>query len=229
MPGIQGTKMEKVLFSWSGGKDSALALNEILTAQDHQVAALLTTVTEDYQRVSMHGVRRALLQQQADALGFPLEEIMISKQSSNDEYEAKMAEVLRRYEEQGVRSVVFGDIFLEDLKVYREKNLEKLDMRGIFPIWKRSSDELIRAFIRLGFKAVIVCVDTQALDGRFAGRIIDEQFVSDLPKGVDVCGENGEFHSFVFDGPIFKKRIAFKLGETVLRDNRFHYCDLIPA
>jgi len=221
--------MEKVLFSWSGGKDSAMALYEILAAQQYRVAALLTTVTEEYQRISMHGVRRALLQQQADALGLPLEEIMITRQSSNDEYESKMAEVLSRHKEQGVRSVVFGDIFLEDLKAYREKNLARLDMKGIFPIWKRETGELIRSFIRSGFKAVIVCVDTRVLDGRFAGRTIDEQFLADLPKGVDVCGENGEFHSFVSEGPIFKKKIAYIPGETVLRDNRFQYHDLIPA
>jgi len=221
--------MDNVLFSWSGGKDSAMALYEILAAQQYQVAALLTTVTEDYQRISMHGVRRDLLQRQADSLGFPLEEIMISRQSSNDEYESRMADVLVRYQEQGVRSVVFGDIFLEDLKVYREKNLARLGMKGIFPIWKRTSDELIHSFIRLGFKAIIVCVDTKTLDGSFAGRVIDEQFVSDLPKGVDVCGENGEFHSFVSEGPIFKKKITYKPGEAVLREGRFHYCDLIPV
>jgi uncharacterized protein (TIGR00290 family) len=220
--------MEKALFSWSGGKDSAMALYEILAAQQYQVAALLTTVTEEYQRISMHGVRRVLLQQQAASLGLPLEEIMISKQSSNDEYESKMTEVLRRYQGQGVKSVVFGDIFLEDLKAYREKNLARLGMNGIFPIWKRETGELIRTFIQSGFKAITVCVDTQALDQGFVGRIIDEQFVSDLPKGVDVCGENGEFHSFVSEGPIFKKKIAYKPGEAVLRDKRFWYCDLNP-
>jgi len=221
--------MEKVLFSWSGGKDSTMALCDILAMREYQVAALLTTVTEDYQRISMHGVRRLLLQQQAESLGIPLEEIMISKQSSNAEYESKMAEVLRRYKEQGVSSVVFGDIFLEDLKVHREKNLAGLGMRGIFPLWKKDTGELIKSFIRLGFKAVTVCVDTQSLEQRFIGRMIDEQFVSDLPRNVDVCGENGEYHSFVSDGPIFKKGISYELGETVLRDSRFYYCDLIPV
>ena len=221
--------MEKVLFCWSGGKDSAMALYETLASRQYQVAALLTTVTEDYQRISMHGVRRALLQQQAESLGLPLEELMISKRSSNDEYESKMENALKRYKKQSVMSVVFGDIFLEDLKLYREKNLAKLNMKGIFPIWKRDSSELVRSFIRLGFKAVTVCVDTQVLDQKFVGRIIDEQFISDLPKGVDVCGENGEFHSFVSEGPIFRKKISFQLGEKVLRDNRFYYCDLIPA
>ena len=221
--------MERVLFSWSGGKDSAMALYEILASQQYEVVALLTTVTEDYQRISMHGVRRALLERQAESLGFPLEEILISKQSSNDEYESKMTEALMRYKEQGVMSIVFGDIFLEDLKIYREKNLARLGMSGIFPLWKQDTGELIRSFIRLGFKAVTVCVDTESLGQGFAGRTIDEQFVSDLPKTVDACGENGEYHSFVSEGPIFKKRISYKLGETVLREERFYYCDLIPV
>ena len=220
--------MEKVLFSWSGGKDSAMALSEILASRQYQVAALLTTVTEDYQRISMHGVRRVLLERQAESLGLPLEEIMISRRSSNDEYESKMAEALRRYQAQGASSVAFGDIFLEDLRVYREKNLAQLGMKGIFPIWRRDTGELIQSFIRLGFKAVTVCVDTRALGRRFVGRTIDEQFVSDLPEAVDVCGENGEYHSFVSEGPIFGKTISYRLGETVLRDGRFYYRDLIP-
>lgn len=221
--------MEKVLFSWSGGKDSAMALHEILASREYQVAALLTTITEDYQRISMHGVRRLLLEQQAGSLGFPLEEIMISKQSSNEEYESRMTEALKRYKEQGVSSVIFGDIFLEDLRAYREKNLARLGMKGIFPIWKRDTRELIQSFMRLGFKAVTVCVDSRALEQNFVGRTIDEQFISELPTTVDVCGENGEYHSFVSEGPIFRKKIRYKLGETVLREGRFYFCDLVPA
>ncbi len=221
--------MEKVIVSWSGGKDSARALYEILTGQRYQVASLLTTVTEDYDRISMHGVRRVLLKQQAESLELPLEEVWISKHSSNEEYESRMAETLKRYRETGVTSVVFGDIFLEDLKEYREKNLARLGMKGLFPLWKKDSAELMKSFIELKFKAVTVCVDTQALDRKFVGRMIDEQFVSDLPESVDVCGENGEYHSFVYGGPIFRRSIPHKLGEVVLRDNRFCYCDLIPA
>jgi uncharacterized protein (TIGR00290 family) len=220
--------MEKVLFSWSGGKDSAMALHQILTSQTYQVAALLTTVTEGYDRISMHGVRRVLLERQAESLGIHLEKVLISKQSSNEEYEAKMAQVLMKYKELDVNSVVFGDIFLEDLREYREKNLARLEMKGIFPIWKRDTAELMESFIALGFKAVTVCVDTQALDGQFVGRRIDQQFMADLPKTVDVCGENGEYHSFVYDGPIFSRCVAYTLGEAVLRENRFYYCDLIP-
>jgi uncharacterized protein (TIGR00290 family) len=205
-----------------------MAVYDVLAGGQYQIAALLTTVTEDYDRISMHGVRRSLLRQQAESLGVPLEEVLISKQASNDEYESRMAATLTRFKETGVTSVVFGDIFLEDLKEYREKNLARLGMNGIFPLWKQDTAELMRRFIGLGFKATTVCVDTQALDRRYVGRIIDEQFVADLPASVDVCGENGEYHSFVYEGPIFRGSISHRLGEVVLKDDRFWYCDLIP-
>ncbi len=224
-----GNAVEKVLCSWSGGKDSAMALHDVLRRPEYEVVALLTTVTEDYDRISMHGVRRSLLKQQAESLGLPLEEVGISKRSSNEEYEEKMGAVLNRYKGTGITSVVFGDIFLEDLRQYRENNLAKLGMKGIFPLWKQETHELVQRFIQSGFRAVIVCVDTQALDGKFAGREIDEAFVRELPATVDVCGENGEFHSFVYAGPIFKRRIPHTLGEVVLREERFCYCDLTPA
>lgn len=219
--------MENILVSWSGGKDSTLALYEVLKNQNYRVAALLTTVTEDYDRISMHGVRSVLLEQQAARLGFPLEKVLISKNASNKEYEMNMGRVLTKYKGAGVTSVVFGDIFLEDLKKYREDNLATLAMRGVFPLWKRDTRELARTFIALGFKAITTCVDTQRLGREFVGRIIDEQFLSDLPATVDPCGENGEYHSFVSDGPIFKERIFYTPGEIVLRDNRFYYCDLL--
>jgi uncharacterized protein (TIGR00290 family) len=221
--------VEKVVISWSGGKDSSMALHEILESRQYQVAALLTTVTEDYDRISMHGVRCILLERQAQSLGLPLDKVLISRQSPNEEYEARMAQALMKHMESGVTSVVFGDIFLEDLRKYREKNLAALGMKGIFPLWKSHTDQLMRSFIALGFKAITVCVDTQALDGRFVGRTIDRQFMIDLPKTADVCGENGEYHSFVYNGPIFKQGISYKVGETDLRDNRFNYCDLIPV
>jgi len=221
--------MEKVLFAWSGGKDSAMALHEVLANRQYQVVALLTTVTEDYDRISMHGVRRILLEQQAKSLGIPLEIVLISRQASNEEYETQMSQTLTKYKELGVASVVFGDIFLEDLREYREKNLARLEMKGVFPIWKRDTSELMRAFIVLDFKAVTVCVDTHMLDRRFAGRTIDRQFMYAFPKTADLCGENGEYHSFVYDGPIFKRSVSYTLGERVLRENRFYYCDLIPA
>jgi len=220
--------MQKVLFSWSGGKDSALSLYEIQKSKEYQILSLLTTVTEDYDRISMHGVPRTLLEQQAHSLGLPLEKVYIPRNSSNEEYESRLREVLARFEQQGVSSVVFGDIFLEDVKKYREDNLARVGMKGIFPIWGRDTVELIRSFIALGFKAITTCIDTKVLDKSFIGRIIDEQFLADLPPNVDPGGENGEFHSFVFDGPIFKERISFTTGETVLRDS-FYFIDLLPS
>lgn len=220
---------EKVLFAWSGGKDSAMALYEVQKSRRYDVAALLTTVTQDYDRISMHGVRRTLLEQQATLLGLPLETILISKLSSNEEYEARMKEALIRYKQGGITSVIFGDIFLEGLKKYREDNLAKVGLKGVFPIWKRVTRELAAAFIDLGFKAIITCVDSKFLDKSFVGRVFDKQFLSDLPGGVDPCGENGEFHSFVYDGPIFSRGITFEKGQVVLRDNRFYYCDLVET
>ncbi len=208
---------EKVLFTWSGGKDSAMALHELQKEKRYEVAALLTSVTEDYDRISMHGVRRVLLEQQARSLGYPLEIVYLTKNSSNEEYEDRLKEKLLKYKGRGVSSVVFGDIFLEDVRKYRENNLAQVGMTGIFPIWKRDTGELAHAFVDLGFKAVITCVDSNVLDKRFAGRAYDEQFLSELPSSVDPCGENGEFHTFVY-----------KKGRVVLRDNRFYFCDLVP-
>ena len=220
---------EKVLFTWSGGKDSVMALYELLRTHSYEISALLTTITEDYDRISMHGVRRILLEQQAESLGLPLEKIYITKNTPNEEYEAKMRDKLMEYQSRGVLSVVFGDIFLEDLRKYREENLSKIGMKGIFPIWKRDTAELAHTFIDLGFKAVITCVDSKVLDKKFVGRLYDKQFLRELPSNVDSCGENGEFHSFVYDGPIFRERVSFIIGDIVLRDNRFYFCDLIPV
>jgi uncharacterized protein (TIGR00290 family) len=220
---------EKVLLAWSGGKDSAMALYELQKTQSYNISGLLTTITKDYDRISMHGVRRILLEQQADSLGLPLDKVFISKNSSNEEYESEMREILVRYQATGVSSVVFGDIFLEDLRKYREDNLSKIDMKGIFPIWKRDTTELANTFIDLGFKAVVTCVDSKVVDKRFVGRVYDVQFLRELPSSIDPCGENGEFHSFVYDGPIFRERISFTIGEIVLRDNRFYFCDLIAV
>jgi uncharacterized protein (TIGR00290 family) len=220
---------EKVIVSWSGGKDSALALYELRRAGGYEVCALLTTVTEEYDRVSMHGVRRVLLEQQAASVGLPLEQVSISTDMSGEEYGARMREVLERHQEQGVSGVVFGDVFLEDVRGYREEKLSMVGMRGIFPLWGRETSELARAFVDLGFEAVITCVDTHLLDGKFAGRVFDRRFLSELPASVDPCGENGAFHSFVYDGPVFGERIAYTKGETVLRENRFQYCDLMPV
>ena len=218
---------EKVLVSWSGGKDSALGLYELLGSGQYEVAALLTTVTQGYDRVSMHGIRRELLETQAQALGVALEKVYISKTASNQEYESRMADVLGTYLRAGVRSVAFGDIFLEDLRRHREKNLSRIGMRGLFPIWNRDTGELARLFVDRGFKAVISCVDSQFLGREFAGRDFDSDFLAALPGGVDPCGENGEFHSFVYDGPVFNDPIPHSRGQIVLRQQRFWYCDLV--
>jgi len=218
----------KVIFSWSGGKDSVLALNELQKTENYEIAALLATVTVDYDRISMHGVRSILLEQQAEVLGFALEKVFVPKSISNEQYESKMREVLAKYLTAGVSSVVFGDIFLEDLRKYRENNLSKIGMKAIFPIWKRDTTELAHTFINAGFKAIVTCVDSNVLDKAFIGKVFDEQLLSELPSTVDPCGENGEFHSFVYDGPIFQEKISHKIGEVVLRENRFYYCDLIP-
>ena len=221
--------MKKIIHSWSGGKDSAMALYELLKDDTYEVASLLTVVTKDYGRISMHGVREELLELQAASLGLNLERVFISKDSDNKEYELCMKEVLMRYKKTGVGAVAFGDIFLEDLKKYREERLKEVGMKGVFPIWKRDSRELANTFIELGFKAVITCVDSKMLDGRFSGKPFDRRFLSDLPGGVDPCGENGEFHSFVYDGPIFRNPIPHKLGPTVLRDQRYYYTDILTS
>ena len=206
-----------------------MALYELQRKHDHEILALLTTLTEDYDRVSMHGVRTILLEHQVNSLGFPIEKVYLPKESCNEAYEAKMNEVLQKYLGLGVSSVVFGDIFLEDLRKYREDNLSKIGMKALFPIWKRDTTELAYEFIDLGFKAIITCVDSNVLDKTFAGRLFDRKLLSDFPSTIDPCGENGEFHSFVFDGPIFEKRVSYIKGEVVLRDDRFWYCDLIPV
>ncbi len=222
---------QKVLLTWSGGKDSTLALweTQIGNAGLFKIEALLTIITVDYDRISMHGVRRELLEQQVNNLGYDLKKVFISKDSSNEEYDSKMNIILNRYRANGINGVVFGDIFLEDVRKYRETNLSKVGMKCIFPLWQKDTALLAQEFINLGFKAIVTCVDTTMLDGKFVGREFNEQFVYELPLGVDPCGENGEFHTFVHDGPIFRKKVEFFRGEVVLRDDRFYYCDLLPV
>lgn len=217
---------EPILFCWSGGKDSAIALHTLLQRADIHIAALLTTVTETYERISMHGVRRELLQRQAQSIGLPLHEVRIPPRCVNPVYEARMEQALRIYLEKGVRKVAFGDIFLEDLRAYREKNLARIGMTALFPIWKRDTRELIRSFHANKFRAITVCVDPNILAPSFAGRELDESFFRYLPPNADPCGENGEFHTFVFDGPIFKSPIPVRTGEVVHRDG-FVFCDLL--
>jgi uncharacterized protein (TIGR00290 family) len=218
---------ESILFCWSGGKDSALALHTLLRQNDVRIAALLTTVTEGYDRISMHGVRRELLQRQAESLRLPLHEVFIPPQCVNPIYEARMEAALLHFYEQGIRRVAFGDIFLEDLRLYREKNLARIAMQALFPLWKRDTRDLIREFHAAGFRSVAVCIDSKVLDPSFAGRELDASFFEALPPRVDPCGENGEFHTFVFDGPIFSRPVDFTLGEVVQRES-FVFRDLLP-
>ena len=218
---------EPVLVSWSGGKDSCMALERLLTRDECQVAALLTTMTLESDCVSMHGVRRVLLEQQAESLGFPLEQVVIPRSASNEVYEAALEQALAAYREAGIESMVFGDLFLEDIREYREKLFSRLGMRPIFPLWGRDTSALIADFIDRGFKAVVTCVNSQSLDGSFVGRELDCEFLSQLPADVDPCGENGEFHTFVFAGPLFTKPVTFSRGEIRL-DGGHHFCDLLP-
>lgn len=213
--------------SWSGGKDSALTL-WTLRNQGVEPDALITTITDAYDRISMHGVRRELLARQATAVGIPLVEVFIPPGCVNDVYEARMAEAFASPPLSGVETVAFGDLFLEDIRAYREERLATNGMRGLFPLWERDTGALSREFIAAGFRATIVCLDPRALDASFAGRAYDERLLADLPVNVDPCGENGEFHTFVHAGPIFARSIACERGEVVQR-NGFVFCDLIPA
>ena len=222
------TTLEPILFCWSSGKDSAMALHTLLQQEQFRVISLLTTVTEGYDRVAMHGVRRELLHRQAESLRLPLHEVRIPPQCINPIYEARMEAALTHFYDLGVRKVAFGDIFLEDLRAYREKNLARINMTALFPMWKRDTRELIQSFHHQGFRAIAACVDSKALDPSFAGRELDDSFFRDLPSTADPCGENGEFHTFVFDGPIFHLPIPIRTGETVNRDG-FVFCDLLPG
>jgi len=216
-----------ILFSWSGGKDSAMALHALLQNTDYQVVSLLTTVTEGYERISMHGVRNGLLRRQAESIGLPVEEVRIPPQCPNTIYETRMAETVLRFRQRGIFHVAFGDIFLEDLRAYREGKLALANMSAVFPIWKVDTRELAARFQRDGFRAFAACIDPRKLDKSFAGRELDAAFFRDLPSGVDPCGENGEFHTFVFDGPIFRFPIPVRCGQVVERDS-FVFCDLLP-
>lgn len=242
--------MKKAVFNWSGGKDSSLTLYHCLREKSYDIRYLLTSVNAKYRRVSMHGVRWELLDRQAESVGLPLILLLIPETVSMNEYDVLMKEKIAKLKAEGIDCAIFGDIFLEDLKQYREERLAQVGIEGVFPIWKRPTKELAREFVDLGFKAVTVCVNEKHLDKSFVGREMDAQFFKDLPEGVDPCGEYGEYHSFVYDGPIFKKPIFFKRGKKVFRkyeapakdsgqsgyrsstvnyDTGFWYCDLVPV
>jgi uncharacterized protein (TIGR00290 family) len=238
----------KAFFNWSGGKDSALALYHAQKNKHYSIERLLTNINGKHRRVSMHGVREELLELQAEAIGLPLQKIILPEEPSMQEYESRMKENLEKLKEEKFTHAFFGDIFLEDLKKYREEQLAKVGISCVFPLWKRDTVELMHEFIDLGFKTILVCIKAELLPQEFAGRIIDKEFLKDLPKNVDACGENGEFHTFVFDGPIFKKPVNIKNGEKVFREYKtpkdekdncftkqpsstmgFWFCDLLPA
>ncbi|MBC8754779.1 diphthine--ammonia ligase [Kordia sp. YSTF-M3] len=239
--------MKKAYFNWSTGKDSAFALYKILQQKEYSVTQLVTTVNKDYERVSMHGLREELLDIQVERLQIPLQKIYFPAQVSMSDYDEAMRKATKSLVNEGFQYGIFGDIFLEDLRNYREEKLKEISIIGVFPLWKQNTKTLLKEFLSLGFKAITVCVNAKLLDESFVGRIIDESFINDLPSTVDPCGENGEFHTFVFDGPIFSSPIAFSIGEKVLKtyspsekdedscssddsawDTAFWYCDLIP-
>lgn len=216
------------LLAWSGGKDSAMALDVLKRTPGVEVVALLTTLTEGYDRISMHGVRETLLDAQAKSLGMPLHKVFIPQDCTNEIYQQRMEAATRQFHAEGVAATAFGDLFLEDVRAYREANLAKVPMQALFPVWGRETGQFARDFIERGFKAILVCVDPRVLDASFAGREVDASLLADLPQGVDPCGENGEFHTFVYDGPIFAQRILVQRGEVVTRGG-FVFCDLLPA
>lgn len=230
----------KAIFNWSSGKDSALALYKILKEDQFEITALLTSINKEFQRISMHGVHVLLLEQQAACLGFPLIKMELPAEPSMEEYQEIMTKTMTDVQSQGITHSVFGDIFLEDLRRYREDQLQAIGMEAVFPLWKQNTTDLIHEFLDLGFKTIVTCINETYLDRSFAGRIIDEAFIKDLPENVDPCGENGEFHTFTFDGPIFKSPVQFKIGETVKKtypnpksdgddegEYVFWFCDLV--
>lgn len=208
----------KAFFNWSGGKDSALALYHAQKSGDYTIEKLLTNINGRHRRISMHGVREALLEQQAEAIGIPLQKILLPEQPSMQEYEEMMKQNLQHLKQENFTHAIFGDIFLADLKKYREEQLAGVGIRAVFPLWRRETKALLQEFIDLGFKTILVCIKASVLPKEFAGRIIDREFVKDLPEEVDACGENGEFHTFVYDGPIFSKPVNFKKGDVVYRE-----------
>jgi uncharacterized protein (TIGR00290 family) len=236
---------DQALISWSGGKDAALALYHARRRPDLAVTHLLTSVNAHYERVSMHGVRLVLLEAQAERIGLPLTQLRLPEMPSMADYDEALQATLHGLHQQGVRRAIYGDIFLADLRAYREQQLARVPLLGEFPLWQRGSLALLEEFWALGFQAIIVCVNDRYLDASFCGRLLDRAFIRDLPPGVDPCGENGEYHSFVFDAPYFSRHISVVRGEVVRRTYQspsgndagtddpfaagFWFCDLLPG
>jgi uncharacterized protein (TIGR00290 family) len=217
----------KAFVSWSSGKDSAFALHEARRLGLAQIAGVLTTINEVHDRVAMHGVRNALLDRQIAALGLPVIKVPIPSPCPNEIYEARMAQACERIKAQGIRHIVFGDLFLEDIRAYRLEKLSVVGMEPIFPLWKRETAALAREMIASGLSARIACLDPRKLDRSFAGRCFDANLLRDLPESVDPCGENGEFHTVVTAGPMFANEIPIRTGQTIERDG-FVFTDVIP-
>lgn len=217
---------EKIAVSWSGGKDSTFALYMLLKDDKYMIDSLFTTITEGVNRISIHGVRESLLEKQAESLGLPLRKMYIPMECSNEMYNERIEEQLRELKKEGIHTVMFGDIFLEDVRNYREQLISKQGMNAVFPLWGYQTEQLVSEFFTLGFKTITTCIDTEKLTTNFLGRIIDLDFIHELPTEADPCGENGEFHTFTFDGPIFTNKISFNLGEIVDK-GRFHFVDLV--
>lgn len=215
----------RVVMAWSGGKDSAMALAKAITDENLQVVGLLTTISLPYDRVTMHGVRRSLVQKQAERIGLPLKIVWLPPKPSNEVYDNIMNEAMLKLKAQGVEGVVFGDIHLSDVRNYREARLAEIGMKAVFPLWNESTEKLVKNFIAEGYAAIVTCVDSKVLPKEFCGRWLDEDFFSSLPEGVDPCGERGEYHSFVTNAPFFSAPIRVRVGERVQR-NGFVYCDI---
>lgn len=225
----------KTYFNWSSGKDSALALYKLLQNEEYSIEKLVTTISEEQNRVTMHGLHRDLLKAQTQSINIPADIISLPKEATIKVYNQIMYDTVSALKQDRFECAAFGDIFLEDLKVYREKQLEPYGIKAVFPLWKKNTKELLKEFIDLGFKTITVCVNGTKLDKSFVGRVIDHDFINELPDDVDPCGENGEFHTFCFDAPYFKKPVEFTIGETIYREYDNHgtktgywFCDLIP-
>lgn len=227
------------IMNWSGGKDSALCLHKALALGKYDIRYLLTTMSEENQRIDMHGISTGLIERQAASIGISLLKVALPEMPPMKVYEKKMMEINKKLKNEGIKHTIFGDIFLEDLRKYRMRQAELSKMQPVFPLWNTPSNKLYDYLLELNFKALVICTDDRSLDKSFLGRELDESFRRDLPKGVNICGENGEFHTFVYDGPIFSEPVEFEKGEVTHRtfpepknkrkETGFHFLELLPA